>query len=133
MTDDTRENGTSEESEWSDDGRSALERLRLTSREPSRLLRVRTLAVLHDRGLVMPNGSTRPAVHRSASPRFGRLFAIAAGVALVFVAGGAVGYRLALSRAVARSGDGPVRVAAKSTAPFVAVTQRTVERHVVWF
>jgi len=98
-----------------------LEKSRLDSlpraRTPSDLLKTRTVVELRQRGLV---------THR-ASASVSRAALIVVAASLVFVAGGVVGYRLALTRVEAQA-----RLA--TVAPESEPDARSANaEHVVWF
>lgn len=102
--------------EWTTGERTELDALP-RERAPSALARARTVRALHERGLLVasrPNGVRRTV-------------ALAAAAALVFLAGTAAGYRLALARTGTVSVAVPVRVASEPAQPPIS------DLHVVWF
>lgn len=113
-----------DETEWTADERAELRALP-AERTPDADLRRRTAAALHHRGLLRsePVGSRR-------GPWIRRAFTIAAAASVVFIAGGAAGYRLAATRLAAREAAASVRLANESTPP--GATPDTTA-HIVWF
>lgn len=102
-------------------------------REPSALLRVRTIAALRERGLLDPAPVRRGRDLRDGRRRVARAVGFVAAASVVFLAGGTVGYSLALSRTARRSGAVAVRIAAETVPATQSAPQVVADRHIVWF
>lgn len=113
-----------DETEWTTDEHAALRALPV-ERAPDSDLLARTTAALRQRGLLKPEDRRSQPV-----PRVRRVLAFAVAASIVFVAGGAAGYRLAEARMAARATDASVRLANESV-PSGALSDSTA--HIVWF
>jgi hypothetical protein len=106
--------------DWNPDERAELDALR-SERAPSAMGRARTIRALHERGLLAT----------SSRSSWRRMVTIAAAAAVVFMAGAAAGYIVAIGRVTLPAASPvAVRVAAD---PGPAPTVPTADLHVVWF